>query len=79
MREDGLWTSMVRCKATFELRRDNRTVTQTLLYRASGRDELFARIRSYAEDASRRGFDVESIATESIWRRPKLIEWTRSE
>ena len=66
---------MVKCKATFELRKDNRTTTETLLYRVSGRDELFAQIRSYAEGANRRGFDVDRISTESIGRRPKLIGW----
>jgi hypothetical protein len=67
---------MVKCKATFELRKDNRTITETFLYRVSGRDALFARIRAYAEDANRRGFNVDRIATESIWRRPRLIAWT---
>lgn len=70
---------MVTCKATFELRKDNRTTAETLLYRVSGRDQLFAQIRSYAEDANRRGFNVDKIATESIGRRPKLIQWTGSE
>jgi hypothetical protein len=69
---------MVKCKARFELRKDNRTVTETFLYRASGRDELFAIIRSYAENANRNGFDVNRIVTESIWRRPKLLEWRSS-
>lgn len=67
---------MVNCKATFELRKDNRTTTETRLYRASGRAELFVLIRSYAEDASRRGFNVDRIATESIGRRQMLLAWT---
>ncbi len=66
---------MVKCKATFELRKDNRTVTETLLYRVSGRDELFVQIRSYAEDANRKGFNVDRISTESIGRRRTLIGW----
>jgi len=70
---------MVSCKASFELRKDNRTTTETFLYRAFGRDELFARIRSYAENANRSGFAVNRIVTESIWRRPKLLEWRGSE
>ncbi len=70
---------MVKCKATFELRKDNRTITETLLYRAAGRDELFAQIRSYAEDANRRGFNVDRISTESIGKRPTLLWWTGSE
>ncbi len=70
---------MVKCKATFELRKDNRTITETLLYRASGRDELFAQIRCYAEEANRRGFKVDRIAAESVWRLPRLITWPGSE
>ena len=70
---------MVKCKATFELRKDSRTTTETILYRASGRNELFAQIRSYAEDANRRGFNVDRVTTESIWRRPRLIAWNRPE
>ncbi len=67
---------MVKCKAMFELRRDNRTTTETLLYRASGREELFTLIRAHAENAGHNGFYVNRIVTESIWRRPRLIAWT---
>jgi hypothetical protein len=66
---------MVKCKATFELRKDNRSTTITQLYRAPGRDELFTQIRRYAIDANRRGFNVDSIKTESVWRNPRLITW----
>jgi len=66
---------MVKCKATFELRKDNRSMTVTQLYRATGKEELFAQIRSYAMDANRRGFNVETIRAETVWQRPRLIEW----
>ncbi len=69
---------MVKCRVTFELRKDNRTLTETHLYRASGREELFAQIRCYAVDANSKGYDVDQITTESIWKRPKLICWTGS-
>jgi len=69
---------MIKCKATFELRKDNRSMTVTHLYRATGMDELFAQIRSYAVDANRRGFNVDSITAESIWQRPRLIAWPGS-
>ena len=66
---------MVKCKAVFELRKDNRTTTETLLYRVSSKDHLAIQIRSYAEDANRRGFLVASVSTESIGSRPRLIAW----
>ena len=69
---------MIKCKATFELRKDNRSMTVTHLYRATGRDELLAQIRSYAVDANRRGFNVDGITTQSISRRPRLISWPGS-
>lgn len=69
---------MVNCKATFELRKDNRSVTVTRIYRATGKDELFAQIRSYAVDANHRGFNVESIKSETVWRRPRLLGWSGS-
>ena len=69
---------MVKCKATFELRKDNRSTTITQLYRAPGKDELFAQIRCYAVDANRRGFHVDSIKTELLWRPPRLITWPDS-
>lgn len=69
---------MVNCKATFELRKDNRSVTVTRIYRATGREELFAQIHCYAVDANRRGFNVESIKSETVWRPTRLIAWRGS-
>lgn len=70
---------MVNCKARFELRKDNKITTETRLYRACGNQELLGKIRSFAEDASRRGYYVEMIATESIGTRTRLIAWTALE
>ena len=51
------------CKATFELRKGNETITETRDFQFSRDEDLLAQIRLYVEAANRKGFKVNSIST----------------
>lgn len=56
---------MLTCKATFKLSKANEATTETLLLETATDEELFGKIRAYAEGANRKGFMVDSISIET--------------
>ncbi len=70
---------MVHAKTSFILRKENRITTETLHFRAPTKEEFFRQVRSYAAEATRNGFLVEQISSESIWRPQGLIAWPSPE
>ena len=56
---------MLTCNATFKLSKANEATTEVLHLEAATREELFGKIRAYAEAANCKGFMIDTISTET--------------